>query len=176
MNAKIINEPRVLALAPCVQGVGFVVFNGPQLPIDWGVKWTREEKNAKGVAKIAALIDCYQPDVVVFEDPHGEGSRRATRIENLLDAIAALVRQRKIDSARYSRDGVRQLFASDGATTKYQIATAIAEEIPELAPRLPAKRKIWLPEHANMSIFDAVSLALTYFAAQEGETEIARAA
>jgi Holliday junction resolvasome RuvABC endonuclease subunit len=163
MKSNCINQPRVLAIAPCVQGIGFVVFNGPRLPIDWGIKWTRDDKNAKGIEKVAELIDCYQPDIVVSEDYRGEGSRRAKRIEELLDAIAALVRQRGIRTASYSRDSVRQLFSTDGAATKYRIAKAIAGEIPELAPRLPGERKIWLPEHANMSIFDAASLALTYF-------------
>ena len=178
MNPKEIEEPRVLSVAPCVQGIGFIVFNGPRLPIDWGVRWTREDKNAKGVAKVADLIDRYQPDVVVFEDTHGEGSRRAKRIEDLLDAIAAMVRERNIETAGYSRRRVRQQFAADGVATKFQIAQAIAEALPDLAPRLPAERKIWLPEHANMSIFDAASLALTHFAAtaQEAGLEVKRAA
>jgi hypothetical protein len=43
---------------------------------------------------------------------------------------------------------------------------------------LPAARKIWLPEHANMSIFDAAGLALTYYAeiAQDTGPEVKRAA
>jgi len=178
MISKTITEQRVLAIAPCVQGIGFVVFIGPRLPIDWGIKWTRDEKNAKGVAKVAELIDRYQPDIVVFEDHHGEGSRRAKRIEDLLDAIAVLVRRQNIKTAHFSRHGVRQLFAADGAVTKYQIAKAIAAEIPELAPRFPGERKIWLPEHANMSIFDAASFALTHFAtiAQKGGSDVEQAA
>ena len=164
MNSNKINETRVLAIAPCVQGIGFIVFNGPHLPIDWGIKWTRHEKNAKGVAKIAELIERYQPDIVVLEDHRGEGSRRAKRIEDLLDAIAALVRRKNIETACYSRRQVRHHFAGDGAITKLRIAKSIAGTLPELAPRLPAKRKIWLPEHADMSIFDAASLALTHFA------------
>ena len=178
MNSNSINEARVLAVAPCVQGIGFIVFNGDRLPVDWGIKWTRNEKNAKGLTKVAKLIDRYRPDVVVFEDHHGEGSRRAKRIEDLLDAIAALVRRQKPETARYSRRHVRRRFAAAGATTKFQIAQSIAKELPELASRLPAERKIWLPEHANMSIFDAASLALTHFAAmaQEAGSDVERAA
>jgi hypothetical protein len=43
---------------------------------------------------------------------------------------------------------------------------------------LPAERKIWLPEHANMSIFDAASLALTHFGAiaQEAGSDVKQAA
>ena len=178
MNSNSINAARVLAVAPCVQGIGFIVFNGPRLPIDWGVRWTREEKNAKGAAKVAALIDRYQPDVVVFEDHHGEGSRRAKRIEDLLDAISTLASRQNIETARYSRHNVRNRFPTDGAATKFRIAKSIAEELPDLAPRLPAERKIWLPEHANMSIFDAASLALTHFAAiaQEAGSDVKPAA
>jgi Holliday junction resolvasome RuvABC endonuclease subunit len=178
MNSNRKNEARVLAIAPCVQGIGFIVFNGPRLPIDWGIKWTRNQKNAKGLAKIAELIDRYQPDVVILEDHRGEGSRRAKRIEDLLDAIAALGHRRNIETARYSRRHVRHRFAAAGAATKFRVAKSIAKELPELAPRLPAERKIWLPEHANMSIFDAASLALTHFAeiAQDTGSEVIRAA
>lgn len=164
MNPDQHNHHRVLGIAPCVQGIGFVVFDGPKLPIDWGVKWARGDKNEKGVASMASLIQRYQPDLVVFEDHRGEGSRRAKRIEDLLDAIASLVARRGIPSVRYSRNRVRRHFAAEGAATKYQIATVIAAAFPELAPRLPAVRKIWLPEHANMSLFDAVAFVLTHFA------------
>lgn len=178
MNSIRINGARVLAIAPCVQGIGFIVFNGPHMPIDWGIKWTRHQKNAKGVAKITELIDCYQPEIVVFEDHRGEGSRRAIRIEDLLNSIAAMARRRNIETACYSRRHVRHHFAGDGAATKSRIAKSIAEALPELAPRLPAKRKIWLPEHADMSIFDAASLALTHFAAvtQATRSDVERAA
>ena len=178
MNSNKIAETRILAIAPCVQGIGFIVFNGPQTPIDWGVKWTRVEKNTKGVAKIAELMDRYQPEIVVLEDPHGEGSRRAKRIEDLLEAIASMVRRRNVAIARYSRAQVRHHFAGDGAATKYRIAKVIAQYLPDLAPRLPAERKIWLPEHANMSLFDAASLALTHFATitQEARSDLQQAA
>ena len=34
------------------------------------------------------------------------------------------------------------------------------EQFPELAPRLPRFRKLWMSEDERMSIFDALSLAL----------------
>ncbi len=163
MNKFTSNNPRVLAIAPCVQGIGYIVFNDPRSPIDWGIKWTRHEKNTKGLEKIASLIDHYQPDVLIFEDVYGGGSRRADRIKDLLDNVGVLAQRKDVPVVSYARDRMRQTFRTDGTVTKYQIAKTIAEQLPELAPRLPVERKIWLPEHANMSIFDAVSLALTYF-------------
>lgn len=164
-----IREPRVLAVAPCVQGVGFVVFNGPWLPIDWGIKWAKSDKNTKGLAKVSELIERYRPDVLVIEDHGGSGSRRAKRIEEFLGALAELGRGKNIETCRYSRTQIREVFSSYGAVTKYEIAKAVAREFPDFAPRLPAERKIWLPEHPNMSIFDAASLALTYFSSLTGE-------
>lgn len=163
MNSETIATPRVLAIAPCVQGIGFTVFNGPALPIDWGVKWIRGEKNAKALLKVAALIEGYQPDVVVLEDCQGDGSHRAKRVEGLINAIAVLAQRQNIQVVRYSRNRMRRRFAAEGAITKHQIAKAITTMIPEFAPRLPPERKIWLPEHANMSLFDAAVLTLTYF-------------
>jgi len=163
MSTKSIREPRVLAVAPFVSGFAYVLFNGPWLPIDWGIKWIRSDKNAAGVKKVAGLIKKYQPDILVFEDHTGPGSRRAKRIETLLDDIREIAEREKVEPRRYSRGQIREVFATHGAVTKYDIAKAIAEQYPDFAPRLPGPRKIWLPEHPNMSIFDAVSLALTYF-------------
>ncbi len=163
MSQQGIREPRVLAVAPFVSGVAYVLFNGPWLPIDWGIKWIRSDKNAVGVKKVAGLIQKYQPDILVFEDHTGPGSRRAKRIETLLDDIREIAKTEKIEPRRYSRGQIRDVFSAYGAVTKYDIAKAIAEQYRDFAPKLPGPRKIWLPEHPNMSIFDAASLALTYF-------------
>ena len=155
-------QPIVLAVVPCYRGIAFVTFSGPWLPIDWGIKWT-EADNPRGVRAVRELIDGCRPDVLVFEDYGGEGSRRGKRIETLLDAIKELAREKKIATRQYSRAQIRDCFVEDGAFTKYEIAQIIAQQYPRLVPLLPPKRKIWLAEHPNMYIFDACSFALTYF-------------
>ena len=40
------DRERVLAIQPTTRGFGFAVFEGPQEPIDWGVKEVRKNKNA----------------------------------------------------------------------------------------------------------------------------------
>ena len=50
-----------------------------------------------------------------------------------------------------------------GLTAKREIAQSIAQEIPELEPRLPPVRRIWMSEDARMNIFDAVALGMTFF-------------
>lgn len=163
-NAK---QKLALAIHPSTRGFGFVLFEGPKLPIDWGVKDTRVDKNAQGLQKIRELIDFYHPDVIVVEDYAGEGSRRCKRVQQLIKDIKRLAGKNKIKTHSYSRSAIRKTFSQFGAQTKYQIAKKIAAWLPIFALRLPPVRKAWMSEDYRMSIFDAVSLALTFFYTEE---------
>jgi len=108
-------------------------------------------------------MDYYSPDLVVVEEWTGQGSRRCLRIGNLIQAIRTMAARRHIPTRYISRDKVRQGFGAWHSQTKYQIAIAIAKQLPELRPRLPRFRKPWMTEDERMAIFDAASFALTYF-------------
>jgi hypothetical protein len=60
----------------------------------------------------------------------------------------------------FSRADMRACF---GQIAKREIAEAIVREFPELEPRLPPVRKIWMSEDRRMNIFDAAALAMTFF-------------
>jgi Holliday junction resolvasome RuvABC endonuclease subunit len=153
----------VLAIDPSTKGLGFALFHGPQKPLDWGVKDTKGRKNAEGLLKVRQLIDFYHPDVLVAEDYAGEGSRRCKRVQQLINDIKRLANKKGIKTYSYSRAAIRETFAQSGARTKYQIAQKIAAWLPMFEPRLPPVRKPWMSEDHRMDIFDAVSLALTFY-------------
>lgn len=153
----------VMGIYPRTRGFGYVVFRGPWVAHRWGVKDIRGNTNSDNMLKIQELVSQYHPDVVVLDDYAGEGSRRAERIESLIEDIAELCARKKIKVRRYSRSMVRQCFSEFSAMTKLEIAQAIAKTLPELRPQLPAKRKIWLPEDPRMAIFDAAALVFSYF-------------
>ena len=46
--------------------------------------------------------------------------------------------------------------------TKHSIATTLAVAYPELAEKVPRKRKIYQSEDERISVFDALSLAVTF--------------
>ena len=69
-----------------------------------------------------------------------------------------------IPSVFVSRAEIIRLFRQCVKPTKQEIAHIIATCFPELASRLPPRRKVWKPEHWNMCLFDSVALGLTYFA------------
>ena len=153
----------VLAIDPSTRGFGFAVLEGPDRLIDWGVKETKANKNAKSLKLIEDLIDRYQPSVIVVEDYAGKGSRRCRRIQGLINDISKLASKRKVRVRRFSRAKVKQAFFESGASNKQDIATAIAKQFPELVPRLPRVRKPWMSEDYRMSIFDAVAFGIAFF-------------
>jgi hypothetical protein len=161
MTRKRTSAELVLAVFPSTRGFGYAVFEGPRSLIDWGVKGARcPQKNLESLEKLRELTALYRPDVVVLEDYEGPGSRRAKRIRNLINLMAAHAVAEGMSTAFFSRAAVRARF---GLETKRQVAEAIAQEFPELEPRMPPVRRIWMSEDRRMSIFDAVSLAITFF-------------
>jgi Holliday junction resolvasome RuvABC endonuclease subunit len=158
---------RVLAIDPITRGFGFAVLDGPHSLIDWGLKGTsrwQESREQWCLRQVAELIDFYRPDRVVVEDCLDRRSRRGRKSEALIDRIVELAGEHHIPVRRISRTGLRRAFTVERACTKYKIALAIAGRFPELAWRLPPIRKPWMSEDTRMGIFDAVGLALAFYA------------
>lgn len=157
----------VLAVDPATRGFGFAALEGPSKLVDWGICETKGDKQTKTLAKVRELVELYHPDVVVVEDPFHVKCRRRERAKTLIRAIIALASASGTQSSKVSVAMVQIVFGNPGTATKYEIATAIATRFPELARRLPPKRKPWQSEDIRISIFDATALALTYFSRGE---------
>lgn len=163
MSKSSLQQKRIIAIDPTTRGFGYVVLEGPATLIDWGVKEIRTNKKVRCLKLITRLIDQYLPDVIVVENVSGKGSRRCPRVRELLDEILNLASEQKISMRAFSRDQIREVFSPSGAHTKHQIAKEIVRRLPELEPRLPPFRKPWMSEDSRMSIFDAMSLAMTFY-------------
>jgi Holliday junction resolvasome RuvABC endonuclease subunit len=141
MSRAYTKDMRVLAIDPSTRGFGFVVLEGSNRLIDWGVKETKVDKKRRSLQLIDDLIDRYQPNVIAVEDYSGKGARRCRRIQWLINDISKLASKRKIRVRSFCRVKVKQAFSESGAVSKYEIALAIANRFPKLAPRLPRFRK-----------------------------------
>ena len=155
------NLKRVLAIDPTSKGFGFVVLESPTTLVDSGGRAAGPKEKAKALAKILKLIRHYRPELIVLENPRG--SRRCPRVQSLLDAIRRLATKEGLKSRWFPVSRVKKVFRTFRAKTKHEIAHAVAQQIPELAPLLPPYRKAWMSEDYQMSVFDAAALALTYF-------------
>lgn len=155
----------VLAVYPFSRGFAFVFFEGPDSPFEWGVREIKEKhKNTKALEAIKKLVDQYRPEVLVIEDTTDGGSRRTSRIRKLYRMLVHFAKAEYVDLYRCSKTEVKECFASVGAGTKYEIAKAIATQIPAFAYRIPRFRKPWMSEDPRQSLFDAAALGLTYYA------------
>lgn len=101
---------------------------------------------------------------MAFEQFDDHPSRRARRIQELCREMIALAGGRGIHTPIYSREVIRECFERSGARTRRDIAVSIADQIAIFRQRLPRKRRRWDSEDVRQSLFDAVALALTYFA------------
>jgi hypothetical protein len=82
---------------------------------------------------------------------------------NLNTDIFEAPEQNGIPVCAFSRNSVWAAFSHGGLPSKYAIAVAIAKHIPAFARYLPPPLKAWMAEDNRMSLFDAASLALTFF-------------
>ncbi len=156
------NAERILAIDPTPYGFAYAVLEGPERLIDWGTAWVNaKEMNAGNLNRLRKLLEFYEPNVLVLEDPEGDGSCRCERIRRLLRGCRKLATERRVRVRGFSRAQVRSAI---GVYTKEAIAWRVAARFTELAHRLPPHRKIWMSEDPRMNLFDAMSFALTYFA------------
>ncbi len=152
---------RILAIDPTSRGFGFVVLEGKDRLVDWGLKSIRENKDEATLVAVADLVHMYAPHVLVLEDCADGSSRRGHRVRDLIGDIAALGVAEGLITELVSISAVRMVFTADGAETKHEIAGVIAAGFPELVLHRPRFRKPWMSEDERQAIFDAISFTMT---------------
>jgi len=155
-------QPRVLGIDPTHRGFGYVVFEGPEFLIDWGVRHIDGPKNSRSIEAVEKLVRLYQPDVLVLEDTSTKGCRRRQRVKELLAELSAFAERNRVRVRKVSRVKVRKTFRRLGATNKRQMAGLIASRFSELAPHLPPERKPWMSEDLRAAMFDAAAFGLVF--------------
>jgi hypothetical protein len=153
----------VLAVHPTAKGFGWVLFEGSLSPVDWGMASAKAGRNARLSTRFERLLKHYEPAVLVLEEFEGRDAR-PDRIQRLCRQFIHLAACRGMETPIYRRNAIRTVFASIGASSRYEIAQVIAQQIDALSHRMPRKRKRWNSEDRRQSLFDAAALAMTYFA------------
>src|SRR6266853_3466127 len=155
-------ERRVLALDVHPRSFGFVVFEGPNRMLDWGVRSFRTGVNAVKISaaqKFLALLDEFRPSAVVVRE---RLTRRTAGHTKMLATSESQARSRRIPARYLSRRDVNRAFVGF-ESNKYEVASALAQQFPALASRLPPRRKCWQSEDYRMGIFDAAAVGVAYF-------------
>lgn len=158
----------VLAVHPTSRGFGWVLFEGPLAPFDWGLSKTPSDKNAKCLGRITRLIEQYQPGTLVLEAFERGASRRADRIQRLGRALVHLADNRGLEVRVLTRASIRLCFASIGAATRHEIALAVSNHIDAFRHHLPPVRKPWMSEDPRLGLFNAAAAGLSHYALTDG--------
>jgi hypothetical protein len=160
-----IPEDLTLAIYATSKGFAYVLFHGPSAPFDWGIRGiSNPSRNRKCLEAISTIVEEYQPLSIVLEDTSDRESRRTSRIRRLYQSVIQLATANAIDVHGIEKVAIKRAFGSVGAVTKYEIAQAIAIQIPAFATRLPRARKPWMSQDERQCLFDAAALGITYFA------------
>ena len=155
------NHERVLALDIRPRRFGFVVFEGPTMLLDCGVKsfyTSTKPVTVSPAAKIRTLLYDYSPTVIVVRAREGHVDRA-----RILQSARRIARDAGIPLAFVSREEIVEAFAR-AEQNKHGFASVLAEQFLALVARLPPRRKCWQSEDYRMSMFDAAAAGMAYFA------------
>jgi Holliday junction resolvasome RuvABC endonuclease subunit len=152
----------VLCLHPTSRGFGYALFEGSDMPVQWGCA-SAPGSSAKAMRRLLELLEWYQPSVLVLE-AFGTDSRRRSRIQELAETMIGLARSRDMAVAIYDRPAIGEALLGNPAATRHAVAGEVARRLPVLDVRLPKQRTAADPEDRQQCLFDAVALGLTYYA------------
>jgi hypothetical protein len=165
MTTSTFGQERIVAIDLRLQTLGFVVLEGAERVLDWGVKGLpggpNTERNRLS-PKMDELLAAYVPDAIVL--------RRRIGVDAMLSELEATTKARRVILHFLTRRTVKSVFP--GRRNKDQIASAVCDSFPELLPLLPPKRKIWRHEDHRMRIFDAAANGIAYFAEKQKLTAV----
>ena len=160
-------QERLLALEVRPQRIGFVVLQGTTKLLDWGIRMhDKNDVPSVACARVATLMNLYSPTVMVIRRRDTSTPLRSA-ISDIVATLTAEARRRSICCRFVTVKEVRCFFSRHNGTTKHAIASLLSGWYPDLAWRLPRKRRAWESEPFSMALFDAAAAAVTYFGITE---------
>jgi len=159
-----ISALRVLILDLRSRRFGYVIFEGPQTLLDWGIRTYAEEKRSSLERRLNDLQSMFAPSVILVRKAVERNRISQLMIRLALRTLTVFAKRTLITVFLVDESSLRAFFSREAKLNKHDIARMIADRFPELSWRLPPKRKPWQSEPTRQSIFDAASLGVFYFA------------
>lgn len=160
-------EGLVLGFQSSSQGFGWAAFSSPLSLYDWGLFHVKKRKNTQSLARLEKLLIRLSPETIVIE-AYDHGAKRSDRIVRLCRSVVALAIEQRIEVAIYTREQIKACFGSVGASSRQEIAEAVARSFEALRPRLPKARAAWDAPDRRMAIFDAAAAVQSHYQLDAG--------
>lgn len=153
----------ILALHATSRGFGYVLFEGPFAPHDWGAITVKNNKSIACLDRLEKLLDRFTPECLILEESGQGVTRRHQRLTRLYRSMASVAGSRSIDVFVYTKAQIQACFVPVGARTRHEIADAIARQFEVFRHKLPKIRRPWQSEQRGMALFSAIALILTHY-------------
>lgn len=144
---------RVLGLASTTRGFAFAVLEGPDGLVDWGIRRTAPTRDAMERA-LRPILRAGQPSLLAIRDVKGSLKRRRGQL--FFDVVKDIAEDREIHLNELSKAEIQALSHSE-RQAKWDVALAMSLSFPEIARRLPPRRKPWQSEDDRIGLFLAVA-------------------
>ena len=161
------NGQRVLVVDIRARRFGYVVMEGPDKLLDWGVRTHSTGGGSVLSDGVLNLCKRFGPSLIVTRHVRQADRRYRTRARAGIQEVRMTARRIPIPVQLVSSSSLVQYFSRGNKTSKYERARMVATHFPELAWRLPPKRKAWQSELKRTTIFDAASIGMFHFAQRE---------
>jgi hypothetical protein len=159
MKMTTFGESRVLALDVRPHYAGYAVFENPRRLLDAGIVRLKSREDVK--RRLSHLIQTYRPDVLVLRKLQPDSARDNSDTRYILRSARHVARQASVAITQINEKQLRERMT--GAENKHEFASFLAQLFPQLAWRVPPRRRLWQSERRCMAIFDAVAYGITYF-------------
>jgi hypothetical protein len=153
------NRQYVLAIELRARRFGFVLFEVPATLIDWGVSGYHDTLVESLERKIGLFAENFSPLAIACRNRARIPSDESAFNRNL-EILKTLAARHSVAVTLISATAMREYFQEVGRANKFEIAEAVATRFPELAWRLPRKRKPWQSEPLVQPLFDAVAIGI----------------
>jgi hypothetical protein len=158
---------RILAVEIRAGRLGYAAFETPNRLLDFGAAWFDSSATAR--LRIASLLRIFRPSVLLLRKGSSHRSRKNTLRKSVARIVRSEGRKLSISIALMTDRVFDAYFERNSCRNKYNIAALLATWFPEIAWRLPPRRKFYEPEARAMLYFDAAALGAAYLAQQNPE-------
>jgi hypothetical protein len=146
---------RILGIAPTSHGYAFAVAEGPEQLADWArcdlLPRSRLEQ------RLTRLIDRTRPLFVAAEVARNQ--KQSTKSRAFNKALKAVCAREGVMILCVQRHKVYAPDRGARPVTNHEIASAAAERFPEIANKLPTRRRLWHGRDDGIGILLAAALA-----------------
>jgi hypothetical protein len=166
MNSNDVPARRILAIAFRARRFGFVAFEGVNKLLDYGVREYENDGRFSLEHRLVKLQSEFAPSLILARRAADRGHNTLRSTRDALRRLEDFAKQTILPVTIVEESSIRDFFSASARKNKHDVGQAIVSRYPELAWKLPPKRKPWQTEPVRQLIFDAASLGVFYFAQQ----------